>query len=166
MITYADKGAGLHIAMRAAGHDLVEHNGVWISDNDVVVQAIIDGYDPLPYEVKSAKDDIKVVAFTKREEYVTVAPGKDAEYRQKQAEGKEYLADSSIGPYLQARITRTSETPAEVVTIWIAESNAMRSLLSEVSAIVDHASLLLDVETDWTQCRGIADQAIGYIGGL
>lgn len=166
MINYVDNGYGLQSAISEAGYSLVRRDNVWVSDDDVAVQAIIDSYDPLPYEVETAKTRIRAVAFVKRGEYVTVAPGKDAEYRQKQAEGNAFLADSSIGPYLQARIARTSETPGAVITLWISKSNTMRSSLSVVSAIVDHASLLLDAETDWTLCRGIADQATNDLGGL
>lgn len=43
-ISYIEKGAGLHEAIRAAGHWLVQRNGVWESDNDASVQAIINAY--------------------------------------------------------------------------------------------------------------------------
>lgn len=48
MINYTEKGAGLHAAIVAAGHVLVQRNGVWESDDDAAVQAIVDAYDPLP----------------------------------------------------------------------------------------------------------------------
>ena len=48
MINYIEKGEGLHIAIRTAGYSLVNRDGVWVSSNDVAVQAIIDSYDPLP----------------------------------------------------------------------------------------------------------------------
>ena len=54
MINYIEKGAGLHKAIRAAGHWLIEENGVFVSSNDEAVQAIIDSFDPLP-EAKAAK---------------------------------------------------------------------------------------------------------------
>lgn len=56
MITYTEKGAGLHTAIHAAGHWLVEQDGKWISSDDAAVQAIIDAYDPLP-QAKAAKSD-------------------------------------------------------------------------------------------------------------
>lgn len=46
MIDYFEKGRRLHEAIRAAGHQLREENGVWISSNDAAVQAIIDTFDP------------------------------------------------------------------------------------------------------------------------
>lgn len=44
MIEYAEKGYGLHRAVIAAGHSLVNVDGVWISSDDAAVQAIIDGF--------------------------------------------------------------------------------------------------------------------------
>lgn len=44
MIDYTEKGAGLHEAIRAAGHWLVDRDGVWVASDDTAVQAIIDGY--------------------------------------------------------------------------------------------------------------------------
>lgn len=44
MIVYIEKGAGLHKAIEAAGHTMVQCDRVWVSSDDVAVQAIIDGY--------------------------------------------------------------------------------------------------------------------------
>ena len=48
-VNYVERGYGLHEAVRAAGHRLEHVNGIWISDDDAAVQAIIDVYDPVPY---------------------------------------------------------------------------------------------------------------------
>ena len=49
MITYIEKGSGLHEAIAAAGFRLAEVDGNWEADDDKAVQAIIDAYaDPLP----------------------------------------------------------------------------------------------------------------------
>lgn len=53
-INYTEKGEGQHAAIRAAGHWLEQRDGVWVSDDDVAVQAIMDSYDPLP-PAKAAK---------------------------------------------------------------------------------------------------------------
>jgi hypothetical protein len=47
MITYTEKGIGLHDAIHNAGQWLREENGAWISSDDVAVQVIIDAYDPI-----------------------------------------------------------------------------------------------------------------------
>lgn len=43
-IHYVEKGAGLHEAVRLAGHWLVQRDGVWESSNDQAVQAVINAY--------------------------------------------------------------------------------------------------------------------------
>jgi hypothetical protein len=47
MITYIEKGIGLHTAIREAGYLLSQIDGIWQSSNDTAVQLIIDNYDPL-----------------------------------------------------------------------------------------------------------------------
>jgi len=47
MINYIEKGMGLHAAIAAAGHSLVQRDGVWLSSNDLAVQNIIDAYNEL-----------------------------------------------------------------------------------------------------------------------
>lgn len=44
MISYIEKGDGLHQKIRAAGHTLERLNDIWISDNDPQVQIIINSY--------------------------------------------------------------------------------------------------------------------------
>jgi len=57
-IIYTEKGNRLHEVIEDAGHWLHEHNGVWISSNDIAVQAIIDEYNPLPIEQEKAVMEI------------------------------------------------------------------------------------------------------------
>lgn len=64
-INYTEKGYHLHELIRAAGHSLAQVQGVWTSDNDVAVQAIIDGYDPLPQYKADAISGIKAAALSK-----------------------------------------------------------------------------------------------------
>jgi hypothetical protein len=59
MISYVEKGIGLHEAIVAAGHWLFEKDGVWISSDDVAVQAIIDSYDSLPHAKKERVRQIR-----------------------------------------------------------------------------------------------------------
>ena len=59
MINYIEKGIGLHEAIGDAGYRLQQINGVWVSDNDIAVQLIIDAYNHLP-DVKINKlDELK-----------------------------------------------------------------------------------------------------------
>ena len=64
MINYKECGHRLHRAIRAAGYKLANRDGVWISSNDVAVQAIIDAYDTLSEAKAEAKQRIKLHAAT------------------------------------------------------------------------------------------------------
>ena len=46
-VTYKECGIALHSAVTAAGHAIWNENGVWLADDPVAVQAIINGFDPL-----------------------------------------------------------------------------------------------------------------------
>lgn len=48
MINYIEKGLGLFVEIERRGHWLRQVDGVFVSSNDEIVQAIIDEYDPLP----------------------------------------------------------------------------------------------------------------------
>jgi hypothetical protein len=58
VINYVEK-YGLQKAITDAGHWLVRIDDVWTSDDDVAVQAIIDGYNPLPAYKQRKIDAIK-----------------------------------------------------------------------------------------------------------
>ena len=64
-LVYREKGIGLWNAIRAAGHELRSLDGVFSSDDDVAVQAIIDAYDPLPDQKADAISGIKATALAK-----------------------------------------------------------------------------------------------------
>lgn len=56
MIIYTEYGIRLHEFIKESGHSLTEKDGVWISSDDVAVQAIINNYDPLPPAQADAKE--------------------------------------------------------------------------------------------------------------
>lgn len=64
-LNYREKGIGLWHAIRDAGHVMRSLDGVYTSDDDVAVQAIIDSYDPLPDQKAEARDAIKATALAK-----------------------------------------------------------------------------------------------------
>lgn len=59
-ITYIEKGSWLHSYIQEQGHWLANKDGVWVSDDDVAVQAIIDAFDPLPYAKADKIDELKI----------------------------------------------------------------------------------------------------------
>lgn len=61
-INYIEKGSWLHNEIAAQGYLLKQIDGVWVSNNEVAVQAIIDAFDPLPYAKADKINEIKVEA--------------------------------------------------------------------------------------------------------
>lgn len=59
MINYIEKGHGLHEAIRNAGYSLYQVDGVWVSNNDTEVQAIINDYNPVIDAKNEAKKRIR-----------------------------------------------------------------------------------------------------------
>ena len=157
---------GLVNAIHAAGHTLHKLDSDIIVDDLTAVQAIVAAYDPLPLSQSEAKDAIKAASQEKRLEYVTDAPGKDAEYRAKQAEAIQFEDDATVGVYMQSRMTATSETAQQVADVWNAKATLWMSVGSSISAIEDKAVIDLDDKTDWTQCTVIAQAAVTGISNV
>lgn len=78
MINYIEKGPWLHIAISEAGHWLKQLNGVWVSDDDVAVQAIIDAFDPLPYAIADKTKELQREASERASAYYAfMSPAED-----------------------------------------------------------------------------------------
>lgn len=116
MINYVEKGCGLHKAVAAAGYVLEERDGVWVSNNDVAVQAIIDGYT-LAQAKAEKKREVSAMA---REKYDIVTAGVSAAemagWPILLSEALAYLASDTVGPAIQAEATIRGITVAELVT--------------------------------------------------
>lgn len=68
MISYTEKGIGLHEAITEAGHYLRQEDGVWVSSDDTAVQAIIDAYNPLdPAEAAKIAARTAAASFSPKE---------------------------------------------------------------------------------------------------
>lgn len=88
MITYIDKGFGLHDAVRAANHWLRQHNGDWQSSDDVAVQPIIDAY-PISATRSEVIGLIDAHAKALRDSVVAaISPAEMASWPIKQAEAR------------------------------------------------------------------------------
>ena len=72
MINYTEKGIGLHLAIGAAGHWLEQRDNVWVSSDDVAVQAIIDDYTL----AQAIAEKQKQVSETARQKFDQVTAGK------------------------------------------------------------------------------------------
>jgi hypothetical protein len=96
MITYIEKGRGLILAIKEAGHRLWHQDRVTYSTNDEAVQLIIDAYDPLPLAKADAEKRLIEQFNEIMKELEAAYP--EAEKRlflKQESEARAYLADSS-----------------------------------------------------------------------
>jgi hypothetical protein len=160
VINYIEKGIWLHDFIHQLGYRIKTRDGVWVTSNDVAVQAIIDAFEPLPYAQDEAKAKVKEASAIKRLQYVTQAAGKDAEYKTKEAESAQYELDGTIGVFMQARMDKTGEGSIAVGLEWSAKAANWKAIGAEIAAIEDKASIDIDACPNWTLCESIAKSAI------
>ena len=117
MINYIEKGAGLHTNIQKAGYALQEKNGVFVSSNDVAVQAIIDNYTLAQAQAyKSAEVSDKAKAL--RDKAVkAISVGEMASWPIKLAEAAKFAQTGldADAPMLTAEATARGITTAALV---------------------------------------------------
>lgn len=117
MITYTEKGAGLHRAINRAGHVLKEENGVWVSSDDAAVQAIIDGYT-LDHAKAYRAEEVSAHAKTLRDKVIrAISAGEMASWPIKLAEARAFEQGASAEqcPILADEAAARGITLAELV---------------------------------------------------
>ena len=116
MITYTEKGVGLHEAVTEAGHWLEQRDGVWISSDDAAVQAIIDGYT-LAQAKAEKKREVSVKA---REKYDLVTAGVSAAemagWPILLSESVAYRTSGAVGAAIQPEAAIRGISVADLVT--------------------------------------------------
>ena len=166
MITYTEKGIWLHDAIHDAGHTLQQVGQDWIADDEAAVQAIIDSFDPTPHSAAEQKARIDEAAGAARARYITVQPGQEATYQRKEQEARQYLADGTIGPMLQAEADATGMAVADLANQIVATADQWTQLAAAIEAKRMSAKRAIDAETDWTKHKAIADAAIAYLEAI
>jgi len=162
MINWIEKGHGLVEALRAAGLDVIQHGDGSFHCIDLAredeAQIFINAYDyrdDLLIELKAAE-------AAKRTEFVTSAPGKDAEYRAKEAEAAAYLNDGTVGTYLQMEIDINGIDPAALAAEWQAKSSAWHEIAAYMSSVETAARLSIS-GGNYALDRDLIDAAIADI---
>ena len=89
-INYIEKSKFMHSFISEQGHTLQNLDGVWVSDNDDAVQAIIESFNPLPLLQKEYVDLVNKAAGETRVKYVTNVPFQEAAYQMKEADTRRY----------------------------------------------------------------------------
>lgn len=116
-VIYTEKGAGLHAAVRVAGHALVHRDGQWLADDPVAVQAIIDGYS-LTQAIAHRQAECLAIAKGLRDKAISgVSAGEMAGWPIKLAEARAYAADPATAqtPMLAAESAARGVTVADLV---------------------------------------------------
>lgn len=166
MITYTEKGYGLHQAIAAAGHSLSQVDGVWIASDEAAVQAIIDAFDPLPPARDEARIAIDEAAERARLRYITPGAGQAATYQIKEAQARQYLADGTVGILLRLEAQATGASVAEVSALIVATAEQWIGLAALIEARRMGAKAAVGAEIDWRQCAVIAAQAVAELDGM
>ena len=154
MITYADKGVGLSNAIRKSGHFLREENGVFVSSDDIAVQAIIDAYDPIPELQAAMWLKIQAVRDSKKISGVTVGANK---FHSDEASRIQQLGLVMMGASIPANlqwkamggefVTMTSTLAMQIFGATAASDTAI------FSNAESHKAAMMSI-TDWTQIEG------------
>lgn len=169
MIIYSEKGIGLSDAVRAAGHWLVEKDGVWISSNDVVVQQIIDDYDPLVIAKSDAIELINHAAGEARIRYTTNSPGQDATYQLKLQDANAFkmagYPETLITdyPFINAEANANGTSGEAAADFIIATANQWKLLAATIEQIRRAGSNAVMAQTDWSQCKVAAQPFIDQL---
>lgn len=166
MINYTEKGAGLHAAIATAGHWLVEHDGVWMSDNDTAVQAIIDNYNPLPGAQLDAIALVDQAASDARGRYLTVGVGQDATYQLKLSDAQAVVAGGTPGPMISQEAAATGVIPLALAQTVVSTYAAWLSKAAQIEAARMGAKMQIQQATDWTTIAGLAATAVANLGAM
>ncbi|MEJ1378166.1 MAG: hypothetical protein RPU32_09385 [Candidatus Sedimenticola sp. (ex Thyasira tokunagai)] len=176
MINHIDKGSWLGDLLLNQGYVVGSNFGAVYAHredgqplsaaDEVAVQAIIDDFDPLPFAREEALDLVKKASAKKRLEFVTQAAGKDAEYIYKGIDAAQYAVDGTVGVFMAARMLETGETADAIATEWNQKAAGWKQIGAYLGALEDLASRDMAAETDWQQCRVIAQNIVERIEAI
>lgn len=172
MINYYEKGYGLHLLIDSSGYNLSQVDGVWVSDNDVAVQAIIDNYDPLPDARLSAIENVNTAVDALRKRYATDIAFQEKAYTDKLADCQAFkdagYPEASIlsYPYVYARASRLNVTGQVAADFIINLAAQWDDLLIFSENARDAANDAINAATDWTQCSVIADALVAQMDAI
>ena len=116
MIAYTDKGAGLTERVNRAGLYLREENGVMLSNDDSLVQTIVDSYSLADAKAYKA-NEVSLLAKSLRDKVVkAISPGEMASWPIKLAEAARFATTGldSDAPMLTAEAKARGITTAAI----------------------------------------------------
>ena len=157
MINFIEKGAGLFLAVKEAGHRLWHENRIAYSTNDEAVQIIIDNYDPLPLAKIDAKkrlvDQFNVLMEGLEAEYPEV---EKRTFTKQETEARAYIIDANaLTPTLSPIASARGISLIDLVTKTLVKADLYTA---QVGALIGQRQAkedLIDAETDWLIVEGI-----------
>lgn len=157
MIKHIEKGWGLTLFIEEAGEWLKEIGNEWKSSNDVVVQSLIDNYDPVPYEQGEAKARIVEQANEAMQSLEDMYPSFEKQtWPYQKAEVEAWVLDSeALTPTIDAivlvrgndRLTHLSKTAGKIT--------AYHTLSTQYAGERQRLEDVIDAETDWRVIQNI-----------
>jgi hypothetical protein len=116
-IAYTEKGAGMHAAISAAGHWLEQRDGVWISSNDAIVQAIIDAYTLDAAKTELSKSVLAHAKLLRDRVVANISMGELASWPVKLSEAAKFAQTGAAGdcPMLSGEAAARGITLAALV---------------------------------------------------
>lgn len=174
MINYIEKGEGLQEELIRQGLALSKVDGAWIyrQDDETAIQLIINNYDPLPAAQAEASKAVNDAVGIVRLKYATDIPYQSDSYKAKLADCEKFKADGypeqaiSNYIYVNARATRQGVTGQVAADEIIGIADQWNFLLFTIENMRDEANEAIAAETDWQQCKVIADQYIAQLENI
>ena len=166
MITYIDKGVGMQKAIHQAGYYLMNKNGVWVSSNDVAVQAIINTYNPLPYEQQVAITKINAAIQAQLAKIVAGYPGHEVStWPQQVSESVAYTANpASPTPMLSSIAVASGQPVSAIASNVLSKAAAYAALSGSLVGMRITLSATIYAATDWKTIKALTAAALISIG--
>lgn len=167
-INYIEKSKFMHSFISEQGHTLQNLDGVWVSDNDDAVQAIIESFNPLPLLQKEYVDLVNKAAGETRVKYVTNVPFQEAAYQMKEADTRRYKADGypadlTLYPFTAFEADATGLTPTQAADLVISQADQWMFLSAMIEGLRRKATVSIEAVTDWQQVSVVAQSYIAQL---
>ena len=160
MITYIEKGEGLHIALNSAGIKVWFENRqvrVYPESKEAEAQSIIDAYDPVAYSRKIAKKRIVDQINESTKELVDKYPQVERDrFAEQEAEAIGFNVDpSALTPLIDEIVLRSGRSKALIASKIITKSNSRR--LFDKAHLAERQKLFatIDISTNYKEIDGL-----------
>jgi len=156
VIIYTEKGAGQHDAVFAAGHSILDRDGVFESDDDIAVQAILDAYT-LSDCKEFFKGRVDVKAKELRDDWAKdIAGAEMAQWATKKAEAKAYSVSKNPAdvPGLVLEAAASGLSLDGLVTKVLANAAYFEQWEADVAGVAAKHKFQLDSAVDFDSVTG------------